>query len=123
MLGQIGALASLGLTGLHAAYARDPDLETRVLSSDRWAMSTLLKEGYDPQALVDILTHFAKYDRQLLSQFYDYYQSRPITVKRVNNANAEFKKLELEGHSLETFFDRYQKNTEKLHLSSHYTKG
>ncbi len=114
--GQIGTLASLGLVGLHAAYARDPDLETRVLSSDRWVMKTMLEEGYDPQALVDVLTHFAKYDRQLLSMFYDYYQSRPITVKRVNTANAEFKKLDLEGRNLETYFDRYKKNTENLHL-------
>ena len=118
IFGQFGALASLGLVGLHAAYARDPDLETRVISSDRWVMRAMLEDGYDPQALVDVLTHFAKYDRQLLSMFYDYYQSRPITVKRVNTANAEFKKLNLEGRNLETFFDRYKKNTANLHLSS-----
>ncbi len=118
IFGQFGALASLGLVGLHAAYARDPNLETRVLSSDRWAMKAMLEEGYDPQALVDVLTHFAKYDRQLLSMFYDYYQSRPITINRVNAANAEFKKLNLEGKNLETFFYRYKKNTENLLTSS-----
>lgn len=118
MLGQIGALASLGLVGLHAAYARDPNLETRVLSSDRWAMNTMLEEGYDPQALVDVLTHFAKYDRQLLSLFYDYYQSRPITINRVNSANAGFKKMNLEGKNLETFFDRYRKNTANVNTSA-----
>lgn len=118
MLGQIGVLASLGLVGLHAAYARDPNLEIRVLSSDRWAMNAMLEEGYDPQALVDVLTHFAKYDRQLLSMFYDYYQSRPITVNRVNSANSHFKKMNLEGINLETFFDRYRKNTESLHAQA-----
>lgn len=114
VFGQIGVLASMGIVGLHAAYARDPSLESRVLASDRFTMQSMLKEGYDPQALVDVLTHFAKYDREALSLFYDYYQSRPITIKRVNAANEEFKKLNLEGQNLETFFERYQKNTQNL---------
>lgn len=114
LFGQIGALASLGLVALQAAYVRDPDLQTRVIASDSWAMEAMLKEGYDPQSLVDVLTHFAKYDRQLLSTFYDYYQSRPITVERVNAANVKFKKLPMSGESLETFFERYKKNTASL---------
>lgn len=81
MLGQIGALASLGLVALHAAYARDPNLESRILSSDQWAMNAMVQSGYDPQSLLDVMEHFAKYDRQALSLFYDYYQSRPITVR------------------------------------------
>ena len=115
LFGQVGALATLGLIGLHAAYARDPDLDTRIASSDVWVMKTMTHEGYDPQALIDVLSHFAKYDRQLLSMFYDYYQSRPITVKRVHRASDEFKKINLEGLDLQTFFERYKKNTENLH--------
>ncbi len=42
--GQIGALATLGLVALHAAYSRDPNLETRMQASDRWAMQSLLEE-------------------------------------------------------------------------------
>ncbi len=118
LFGQIGALATFGLMGLKAVCARDPNPETRMLSSDLWAMKAMSREGYDPQSLIDVLTHFAKYDRQFLSMFYDYYQSRPITVKRVNQAHAEFKKLNLEGLNLKTFFERYQKNTEKLHSLS-----
>jgi len=112
--GQIGALATLGLVALHAAYARDPNLETRMQASDRWAMTHLLEEKYDPQALLSVLEHFAKYDRQALSLFYDYYQSRPITVERLRAAHAEFKKLNLDGLDLKTNVGQYQKKMEAL---------
>lgn len=112
--GQIGALATLGLAALHAAYARDPNLETRMQASDRWAMRHLLEEKYDPQALLNVLEHFAKYDRQALSLFYDYYQSRPITVERLRAAHAEFKKLNLEGLDLKTNVEEYRKKTDPL---------
>lgn len=111
--GQIGALATLGLVALHAAYARDPNLETRMQASDRWAMRSLLLEKYDPQALLNVLEHFAKYDRQALSLFYDYYQSRPITVERLRAAHAEFGKLKLDGLDLKTNVGQYQ---EKISL-------
>lgn len=112
--GQIGALATLGLVALQAAYARDPNLEARMQASDRWAMTHLLKEGYDPQALLSVLEHFAKYDRQALSLFYDYYQSRPITVERLRAAHLEFKKLDLEGLDLKTNFEAYREKTASL---------
>lgn len=116
--GQIGALATLGLVALHAAYARDPNIETRMRESDQWAMTSLLKEKYDPQALLSVLEHFAKYDRQALSLFYDYYQSRPITVERLRAAHAEFKKLNLEGLDLKTNVGQYQEKIESLRKAS-----
>ena len=115
--GQIGALAALGMVALQAAYARDPNLETRVQASDRWAMQQLLAAQYDPQALLSVLEHFAKYDRQALSLFYDYYQSRPITVERLNAAQQEFKKLDLNGLNLKTDFAEYQEKTASLRSS------
>lgn len=116
--GQIGALATLGLVALQAAYARDPNLETRIQASDRWAMQHLLEQKYDPQALLSVLEHFAKYDRQALSLFYDYYQSRPITVERLRAAHAEFKKLNLEGMDLKTNVGQYQEKIEGLRTTT-----
>ncbi len=116
--GQFGALAALGLVALQAAYARDPNLETRMQASDRWAMEHLLEEKYDPQALLSVLEHFAKYDRQALSLFYDYYQSRPITVERLRAAHAEFKKLNLEGLDLKTNVGQYQEKIESLRINT-----
>lgn len=117
LFGQIGALATLGLIALQAAYAQDPDLTKRMEASDQWAMRGLLEENYDPQALLNVLEHFAKYDRQALSLFYDYYQSRPITVERLKAAHAEFKTLDLTGLSLKTNFENYRDKMESLKAS------
>jgi len=114
MLGQIGALASLGLVALHATYVRDPDLQSRILASDQWAMEAMVKEGYDPQSTLDVMEHFAKYDRQALSLFYDYYQSRPISVPRLKAAHEAFGKLKLDGVDLKTNFEQYKTNTKNL---------
>lgn len=112
--GQIGALATLGLVTLQAVYLNDPGLGTRIESSDRWAMHAMLNEKYDPQALLNVLEHFAKYDRQALSLFYDYYQSRPITVDRLRAAHEEFGKLKLGELELKTNFEEYRKETSTL---------
>ncbi|HOE68882.1 MAG TPA: M48 family metalloprotease [Candidatus Omnitrophota bacterium] len=112
MFGPIGSLASLGLLLLQAYVdSTQQTPEELLVESDQRAMDYLLAGGYDPQALMDTLEYFLRADNKAALLFYDYYQSRPITEKRVGMIQKEFRKLPLGDRKLETRPLEYQEVT------------
>ncbi len=110
--GPIGSLAGLGLILLQAyneSTLKTP--EERLLASDEAALQYLLKSGYDPQALITVEENFLKAEKTLTPYFYDYYQSRPITEKRMKAMLKAFEKLSLGGKELTTDAREYQEMT------------
>ena len=112
MFGPIGSLASLGLALLEAySQGTQKTPEELLLESDENAMEYLLKAGYDPQALLDVLRHFLRAEDKVIPFFYDYYQSRPITKERMTHLREEFQKLPLNEKELKTNALEYQEIT------------
>lgn len=115
MFGPFGSLAGLGLALVQAyneSSHRTP--EERLLESDRVALHYLLKAGYDPQALLDVQKHFLQAEKAMTPYFYDYYQSRPITEKRMAGLTEIFGKLPLSEKNLTTDAVEYQTMTQGI---------
>lgn len=103
VFGEIGALATLGLSMLKTAVdAQVKTPEERVSDADRLAMHYMAAAGYDPQAYMDIFIKFLNAGKEITPYFYDYYQSRPITVERMAAMQHVFGALPLEGKSFST---------------------
>lgn len=113
--GQFGALASLGLTAVNAAVtASDPDAKDKLEQADFLALTYMVKAGYDPQSLIDVMHKFLNADKEQHAYFHEYYQSRPITEARFKMIETEFAKLPIQGRSFETNFETYQKLTKGI---------
>ena len=112
MFGPFGSLASLGLV-LVQAYNESSHKtpEERLLASDAAAMRYLMESGYDPQAMITVQEHFLRAGKTVTPYFYDYYQSRPITEKRMKALAKGFEKLPLAGKELTTAPVEYQEMT------------
>ncbi len=112
MFGPFGSLASLGLV-LVQAYNESSHKtpEERLLASDAAALRYLTESGYDPQALITVQEHFLNAGDKVTPYFYDYYQSRPITEKRMAALNKEFGKLPLAEKELTTSAAEYLQMT------------
>ena len=110
--GQIGMLAALGLVAMQAIYEKgQPSPEERLFEADRRALEYMVKAGYDPQGMIDLFYRFLNTSRDFAPYFYDYYQSRPITMERFQNLNEKFAGLQLQEKVFSTHHERYQEIT------------
>ncbi len=113
--GQIGALAALGLAMLNKTV--DPTQkspEEKLAKADKKALHYMVDAGYDPQAFLDLQFKFLNAGPELQPLFYDYYQSRPITMKRWNGITKTFEHLSLEGKSFSTNHETYMEMTKGI---------
>ncbi len=107
--GPIGALAALGLVAVDAAVeSRNPSAAKKILIADKRGLRYLVDAGYDPQGMFDVLHKFLNAKNEWLPYFYDYLQSRPITMDRFNALDHEFAKLPLDGKTFSTHRQEYQ---------------
>lgn len=100
-LGPLGALAFLGVRGISMLTVSEKTKSGRAIDADKLALSYLVKAGYDPQSLFDILTRLSETDKSDMDEIFDYYTSRPISVKRVRKLEKQFKKLDLKDRDLQ----------------------
>jgi len=100
ILGPLGALAFLGVRGISMLTVSEKTKTGRAIYADKLALSYLVEAGYDPQSLFDILTRLAETDKGDMDEIFDYYNSRPISVKRVQKLEKQFKKLNLKNREL-----------------------
>lgn len=112
MFGQIGALATLGFALLHtAATAGNKTPEQRLAVADKNAMIYMEKAGHDPQGMIDVFYKFAGAKQEVVPYFMEYYQSRPLTVERVDAIEAQFSKLPLDGKNFDVHREKYLAQT------------
>jgi len=108
IFGQFGALAAIGLVMLNSVVESNQiDPEKKLLKSDTKAFQYMVDAGYDPQGFLDVLYKFLNADKKVIPYFYDYYQSRPISQARLDNAGQEFANLSLQGKSFSVNRDMY----------------
>ena len=113
--GSVGALAVLGLMMMNAiAEAGQLTPAQRLHKADAEALHYMTEAGYDPQGLIDVLYRFLNADPALVPFFYDYQQSRPITMDRFQALQAEFDGLPLQGKTFSTGRDTYQEMTKGI---------
>jgi len=113
--GQIGVLAALGLAMLDAAVdAQAAAPAEKLLGADRRAFSYMVRAGYDPQGLLDVLHKFSAAGRQAAAYFYDYDQSRPVTEERMLALRREFSLLPLQGKRFSVHRRTYQQMTKGI---------
>lgn len=111
--GQIGALAALGLVLVHSGVSRmEPDEEKKLLKSDAHAMEYMVDAGYDPQGMIDLQQRFLEAPKEQVQYFYDYYQTRPISEKRISEIHRTFEKLPLQDRALSVHYERFQEMTQ-----------
>lgn len=102
-LGEIGALAVLGLAMVNAlAESQQISPQERLFLADQKAFHFMVQAGYDPQGIPDVLYRFLNADPYLRPYFFDYSQSRPITPERIAAARHAFSILPLQGKTLST---------------------
>ena len=113
--GSFGALAILGLVLVNMiADGTQVSPGNRLEKSDELAFNYLTEAGYDPQALLDFLNRLLEAPEDIVPYFYDYYQSRPITVDRMMNVQTEFSRLSLDGKTLSTQYKIFQDKTKGI---------
>ncbi len=113
--GPFGALAALGLVGIHMlnnSSKKTPG--ARLLIADRKAMTYMVEAGYDPQGMVDVFYKFASAKSEIIPYFLDYYNSRPLTTERTEAMQKQFKKLPLQGKSFDVHRDQYLEMTKGI---------
>lgn len=111
--GEIGVLAALGLVMIQAVHEKNQRSPAeRLLDADRRALHYMVKAGYDPQGMVDLFYKFLHAGRDAAPYFYDYYQSRPITMERFQSLNEKFAQLPLQGEIFSTHHKRYEEMTQ-----------
>ncbi len=108
--GGIGMLALLGLVGVSmiADKKMGNDAGQKISKSDKLALEYMVKSGYDPQGLMDLLYKFLSSKDEVLPYFYDYAKARPITEQRFKSLQREFSKLPLEGKTLSMNREEYK---------------
>ena len=112
MFGQLGMLASLGFVAVHAVTNHgELNPEKKLSQADRLGMDYMVKAGHDPQGMIDIQYKFLKADQSLIAFFFDYAESRPITMDRFKKIEAEFAKLPLAGKNFSTNHEIYKEIT------------
>ncbi len=94
--GAIGALSVIGLALVDAATSGEKSLLTRVEDADKRALNYLFHSGYDPQGLINPLYRMNDPSSPYRAYLYDYLQSHPLDMIRLNKLNAEFEKLPME---------------------------
>lgn len=100
MFGQFGMLAVLGVLAVNAIADRGtPAGNHRLLRADELAMHYMVDAGYDPQGFLNLMHKLVALDQKDIPNFFDYYQSHPITEERYTNMNRVFSELPLEGRT------------------------
>lgn len=107
--GEIGVLAALGLVMVRAIQEKNqPKTEDLLLQADRRALEYMVKAGYDPQGMIDLFYKFLNASKDAAPYFFDYYQSRPITMERFESLNQKFSQMPLQEEVLSTHPKRYE---------------
>ncbi len=111
--GEIGVLAALGLVMVRVMQERSQRTPAdRLLAADNRALDYMVKAGYDPQGMIDLFYKFLNARREAAPYFFDYYQSRPITVERFQSLSEKFKQLPLQDKDFATHPKRYEEMTQ-----------
>jgi len=118
VFGSIGALAMLGLVGIHSMTAGEPNKTKKLERADELALEYLLKSGQDPQGLIDLYYKILQASPQELMYLFDYQQSRTVTMSRLDRVESLLRKLPLDGKIFETNRDRFLLMTQPLHNST-----
>lgn len=115
LFGPFGMLASLGLAAIHqAAQPKPPKPDEKLMRSDKRALHYMLEAQQDPQGMIDVFYKFLNAKKEITPYFYDYYQSRPITLERFNALQKEFSKLSINEKNFETNWQTYQSVTKGI---------
>ncbi len=99
--GAIGALSIIGFALVDAAASGQKSILQRAQDADRKALQYLYASEYDPQGLIDSLYRMSDIHSPYRAYLYDYLQSHPIDVDRMNRVNDAFEKLPLENRDFE----------------------
>lgn len=102
--GPVGLLAGLGFLamGKTAGYVieRKQGLEAALIRSDQIALKMMVNSGYDPEGFNQFFMRFLKADSSKTPFFFNYYQSRPLSEKRIESLAKNINKLPLQNKTL-----------------------
>lgn len=99
--GTIGVLSVLGLVLIGAATSGEKSDLAKVEQADKRALLYLFQSGYDPQGLINPLYRMGNLRSPHRAYLYDYIQSHPVDIVRLNKLNALFEKLPLDNKSFD----------------------
>ncbi len=116
--GMIGALAIIGLVGVHATVTGEPRRGSRLLKVDELAIGYMTKAGFDPQGMVDLFRKILNASSKDLMYLYDYQQSRPVTKPRLEKLEKKFAKLSLENRAFTTSREQFLAATQSIRRPS-----
>ncbi len=108
--GDVGVLAILGLRAMEV-LTDEKSKEARVYEADKLALNYLAAAGYDPECWMDVLYKFLEIKEHNAADIFDYYNARPITIKRLQKLKNKFQKVDIGGKSLETGGEIYLEET------------
>lgn len=115
VFGSIGALAMLGLVGIHSMVSGEPNKTKRLEKADELALQYMLKAGQDPQGLFDAYYKILNASPRELMDLFDYQQSRTVTLSRIEQLENFYLKIPLEKQVFETNRNRFLFMTKPLH--------
>lgn len=114
-LHEIGALAAVGLA--MASSMIESKMLTpaqRMLDADERALYYMVEAGQDPQGVLDVSYKFLNAEQQVIPYFFDYNQSRPITVERMQMIQSAFFRLPLQNKTFSTHRETYRQMTKGI---------
>ncbi len=114
VFGSIGALAMLGLVGVHSMVSNEPNKTSRLEEADELALEFLWKAGHDPQGLIDVYYKIIEASPQDLMYLFDYQQSRTVTMTRLLHAESLFSKMEVGQKAFDARRDQFLLMTQTL---------
>lgn len=114
IFGSIGALAMLGLVGVHSLAANEPYKTSRLEKADDLALQYLSEAGYDPQGMINLYYKILEASPQELMYLFDYQQSRTVTWSRVANLEKLFKNLPSDRQIFNVNRERFLSMTQTL---------
>ena len=93
--GSIGALSLLGFALVGSVAYSEKSLAQRTREADKRALRYLVKSEFDPQGFLDPLRRMMDPSNPFRAYLYDYLQSHPVSIDRLNKLDQEFQKLSL----------------------------
>jgi len=105
--GIFGMLGILGLVGLEALTGKSEVPDATVRKADKQALNMMQAAGYDPQAWLDVLDRLLKSQQEEVFFMLDYHNSRPLTAKRLESLQKEFRELNFTDQDLHTYRTKY----------------
>jgi len=104
--GGIGMLAFLGVATVNYFYD-EKNIEKRIEMADKKTIEYMLKSGYDPQGFMDVLYKIVYAQESQMPFMLDYYESRPVSVERMEKLDKVFQKLNFQNTSFDTHRERF----------------